>query len=136
MIKLINFMDPQDETQLQQIHSMISEIKTSEEAFYFANEIDGWIKGSLSGFSSQYESLTKNWETICKVTGQEKKCILIVSKIILDNRKGYSILRAISEILTRCGWCVRGEQDFKGCKRCGLAIQCFDEIEYCNECGK
>lgn len=135
-MKLENFEDPKDIVKLSEIHKRISEIKSPEEAINFANDIEGWIVGSLSAFSAQYESLNKNWEIICKVTKQDKKCILMVSKIILENKPGYTIIRAISEILTRCGWCVRGVQDFKGCKDCGLAIQCFDDIEYCNECEK
>lgn len=128
------FRDPMDSEELQEVHKRISHISCPEEAYEFAKSIEGWIVEEIPKFSHEYESLNDNWGSICERTKQKKKCILIVKKIVLDNLSGFTTIRAISEILTRCGWCVRGYDDFKACKDCGLAIQSLDKKQYCDNC--
>ena len=128
------FRDPVDPEELKEVHKKISMISCPEEAYEFAKSINGWILEEIPRFAHEHVSLDENWSSICDRTRQKKKCILIVKKIILENLSGFTTIRAISEILTRCGWCVRGDEDFKKCKDCGLAIQALVQKEYCDDC--
>jgi len=129
------FRDPLDSESLNEVHQKISSISSPEEAYAFAKSLDGWILDEIPKFAAEHEALNENWGSICERTRQTRKCILIVKKIVLDNLSGFTTIRAISEILTRCGWCVRGYDDFKKCKDCGLAIQAVDKKDYCDYCG-
>ena len=128
------FRDPVDKEDLAEVHKRISNISCPQEAYEFAKSIDGWIVDEIPKFAHEHSALNENWDSICQRTRQTKKCILIVKKIILDNLSGFTTIRAISEILTRCGWCVRGHDDFKKCKDCSFAIQAVDKKDYCDYC--
>lgn len=128
------FKDPTDLKELREIHHQISQISNPEEAYAFAKDIDGWIVQELDSFADQHQNLNQNWEKVSEMFKQRRRTIILVNKIILDNSEGYTTIRAISEILTRCGWCVRGVDDFKACNGCDKAIQSGSRKEVCEEC--
>jgi hypothetical protein len=134
MVLLKYFKDPKDENELKEIHLQISKISNPEEAYEFAKSIQGWIVNELDEFGDEHFQLTQNWTKISDMFKQKRKKILLVNKVILDNNPSYTTIRAISEILTRCGWCVRGVDDFKGCEMCNRAIQTHGRKLVCEGC--
>jgi hypothetical protein len=135
-INLYNFEDPGNEEK-EKYHSLISKIKSPEEAIMFASNITSnvgpWIVDEMKEFSEEYSKLDENWTNVCNQTSQSKKSILIVKKVAFSKDFNYSIIRAICEILTRCGWCVRGEEFIRCNGGCHRAIFRLHK-EKCNEC--
>ena len=135
MIKLNDeFSDPVNK---EEYFNQIREIKDPEMAYSFAKQIEGWIIDEIDGFTEENFTLERNWEKVCSLTHQSKKSILIVNKIVLDKDQRWMIIQAISEILTRCGYCVRG-REFKRCSDCQLAFYQGEnpetEIDICEGC--
>jgi hypothetical protein len=121
-----NLKDPEDKVVLQTIYNEISEIKSAEEAYDFVEKYaPTWIIDEADDYAKEYITFKQNWETIVKMTKQPRRKLLLVSKIVFkenDPKNSYSILKMISEILTRCGYCIRRATEFTKCERCGLAI--------------
>jgi tRNA A58 N-methylase Trm61 len=130
-----DYSDPENK---EEYHNLIRDIKDPEMAYSFAKDICNgkgkWIIDEIDGFTDENFALDANWIKVCNMTNQTKKKILIVDKIILDKDLRWMIIQAISEILTRCGWCVRG-REFKRCIDCQLAFYNLnDEIDICEGC--
>lgn len=138
MFKLSQFFnDPERKEDKEKIFNVISTIKSPEEAFEFAQNLSSegepWIINQISDFADEYLKLKQNWITICNKTQQSPKTILIVKKVAFGSDFNYDTIKAISEILTRCGWCVRGEE-FAECNGgCGKAVFRFQK-DRCDNC--
>lgn len=131
------FNDPEKKEDKEKIFNLISSIKSPEEAYQFATNLNSegnsWIITEISDFAEEYLKLKQNWVTICNKTNHSPRNILIVRKVAFGSDFNYDVIKAISEILTRCGWCVRGEE-FGECNGgCGKAVFRFQK-DRCDNC--
>jgi hypothetical protein len=138
MISLEDFRDPENK---QEIFEKISKICSPEMAYEFANSLinsktnEKWIEDELDKFSQNLESFNENWKKLSLMFGQNPKKILKVRKLSLQSDQNYVIIRAISEILTRCGYCVRADEIVR-CKNCSLAYIFDEDSDICQNCSQ
>jgi hypothetical protein len=118
------YEDPSDITLKNKIFSSISAIRVESDVFSFIDEFaPDWIVKKSPEFCEELTVFSNNWKLICDALKQSKKSILIVRKTaISDPENQYVILRAISEILTRCGYYVRSADEIDTCEVCNFAI--------------
>jgi hypothetical protein len=136
MIELEDFKDPDNK---DEILSKISLIRNPEMAYEFAlsikdkNSSELWIEDEIDKFVSNLEPFNENWKKLSLMFGQIPKKILKVRKVCLQADNEFIIIRAISEILTRCGYCVRGEEIVR-CSKCDLGMIYNQDCIECNNC--
>lgn len=121
-----SFKDPTDPDLKQTIYHEIQEIKSPDEAFNFVQRNSPeWIREEAVDYADEYPKYKENWSKVCSITHSPPRKILIVEKVmfdLFDPRNEYTVLKMISEILTRCGYCIRRKQEFTLCQTCRLAI--------------
>jgi len=118
--------DPENK---EELFSEISQVRNSTQIYNLVNKwFPDWIVEECPSYSPFYKQYEDNWEKVANATRQPKRRILIVNEIIFDDPMNeYTGIRACSEILTRCGFCVRRTTEFKKCTVCKLAIKLDDE---------
>ena len=111
------FKDPIDLTQKNEMLREISEIKSETTLFEFIDKyFPNWIVDKANGFHKDYLNFTNNWKNICSRLGTSMKSILLVKFIAFNKTDPYNEymgIKTVTEILTRLGFCVRREQEFK-----------------------
>lgn len=120
----MTYEDPEDPEDKALILKAVSLIRCEADVFVFLDEFaNDWIVKKCPEYCDELQILSINWGKICDALKQSKKSILIVKKTILsDPENKFIILRAISEILTRCGYCIRSKDEIDACEGCNLAI--------------
>jgi len=121
----MKYRDPKNKEEREKLYKEIQEIKSAQNAYDFVKKYSpDWILNECDKFSDEYEKYNENWGKVVSSLFQSKKKILIVDKIIFeDKQKIYTILMMLSEILTRGGYCIRRKEEFAPCKKCFLAIE-------------
>ena len=96
----------------------LKNLETHTEVVNLINDIfPTWIIGWPEKYSDDYPQFTKTWEIICKQNNCKPLCIIIVDKIIF-NDKDYSLIQLFAEILTVFGHSVKRKEEFINCKFC------------------
>ena len=128
------YEDPEDPEIKALIFKAISLIRCDTDVFIFLDEVaSDWIVKKSPEYCNELQVLSDNWGKICDALKQTKKSILLVRKtIISDPENKYVILRAVSEILTRCGYCIRSKDEIGVCEGCNLAI--INGKKFCFNC--
>lgn len=97
--------------------SNITELKTIKDVFdYIFLKDPDWIVCTLDKYSSDYPNLQNNWKTICDVTKNTMKKIIIVESFVNDDQYMYA------ELLSKVGFVVRTKYDLTKCNVCNSAI--------------
>jgi hypothetical protein len=85
--------------------------------------IPNWFVDMCDSYSDDYEYLNRNWGCICQVGGVQKRKIILVSDINFDdNSERGTLIRNVSEFLTKNGFSVRRKTEFVICSVCLQAI--------------
>jgi hypothetical protein len=130
------YKDPEDVELKNVIFKVISTIRGEDDVFEFLDEYaSDWIVKKSPEYCEELLTLSNNWKLICDALKQTKKSILIVRKTVFtDPENQYIILRAISEILTRCGYCIRSVDEVNTCESCNLTV--LNGKNFCFNCEK
>lgn len=94
---------------------------TPEKAIEVLNKyLPNWFIGTMVEYSPDYRILQTNWEKVCKLLSVFPKHIVIVADLKFDDE--HKTTTAISEKMTRQGYCVRREGELIPCTVCSRAI--------------
>ena len=111
---------------MKEIIESIYKMETLKEVFELINDVcPTWIVSTADSFVQDYEFLERNWEYICVENKCRKTKILIVTEIVLVDESKEDIntlIKTLSELLTRSGFVVRGVRDLQLCPNCKNAI--------------
>lgn len=138
-MKLRNWKDPEDKDEKQKYFDGISRIYSPETAYQFASKLSDedegdWIIKEIPKFVNELENWNENWKKLSLRFGQPQKKILIVRRTCLKADPEMAIIRAICEILTRCGYCVRTDE-ISECEGCKLGMMSRnDGLKRCEGC--
>lgn len=87
-----------------------------------------WLLFWISEYSDDYSYLQKNWETICKLSGQKTQFIVLVDWISFDDE--HKLVQAFADRMTHQGFVVRRKEEFGTCSVCNKAIPCKELYEF------
>jgi hypothetical protein len=113
------YKDPEN---LNEIMEEIKQAPTLKELHEIMMKIwPQWIVGFLDEYSDDYPSLTQNWLELCGKLKTTPKQIVVVQYICFD-KPDYNLNRLFGETLTRCGFCVRQQNEIVPCPGCKKAL--------------
>jgi len=125
------FIDPSN---VDEIIERIKKCPTMKDVNDILYEIyPRWILIYLDKYSEDYPHLQSNWE---KITEQQKikKCqLVIVQKIINDDK--YTLINTFAEIYTRAGFIIRTKDEIIPCEKCFSAIPNIEMYETMKKSG-
>ena len=121
--QVANTDDFLDTEKRREILQKITEKKTAQEVEQLLEEYyPGWLVFSLDKYSDDYPHLAKNWKVMCQSLRVPTQKIVLVADIKFDEE--HSIINAVSEFMTKNGYCVRRAGEFIACPTCEAAIPC------------
>jgi len=86
-----------------------------------------WILIYLDKYSEDYPQLQSNWEKIAEQYSIKKCQMVIVQKIINDDK--HTLINTFAEIYTRSGFIVRTKDEIIPCEKCFSAIPNIETYE-------
>ena len=86
-----------------------------------------WILLYLDKYSDDYPHLQNNWENITKEYNISKCQMVIVDKLINDDK--HTLINIFAEIYTRAGFIIRTKDEIIPCEKCFSAIPNIETYE-------
>ena len=113
-----DFKDPKN---YKEILESLTKLSTIGEVKKLVDKVfPTWCVGFLNEFSSDYPSMTENWNKVCKKSKSKPSQIMVIRD--LQDRSDNKLVKAFAEIFSSSGFCVRRSIEIVPCNVCYKAL--------------